>query len=285
MSINQISSLFSNYCDYGLKGNPDEDLKTLGMTKEEARAKFGDPQKPDNSSVFEGYCSPNNGSLTLADYFDIAGEAYADENEGLSTNKKKGFFGDIVSKFIEKPDSKDTSVTLVQTFTDENKVSTDETKSKSENQFGKTDPDTYAQEYANKHNMTLEEAKAELKSKYGDPKAPSTSSNSKNSSSATDSIPQGVDPDTYAQEYANKHNMTLEEAKAELKSKYGDPKAKESNNTENTENTDETEDTENFTKQEQELLNKGIPAEIIKKGNDAIRKYAKDHNIELKNPK
>ena len=281
MNINRIDSLFSNYYNYGFKGNPDEDLKTLGMTKEEARAKYGDPQKPDNSSVFEGYFSPNNGSSTLADYFDIVGEAYAEENEGLSDNKKKSFFGDIVSKFIEKPDNKDTSVTLVQTFTDENKVLSDETKSESEKQFGKTDPDTYAQKYANKHNLTLEDAKTELKSNYGNPKM-SGISDSENSSSATDSIPQGVDPDTYAQEYANKHNMTLEEAKAELKSKYGDPKAKESNNTENT---DETEDTENFTKQEQELLNKGIPAEIIKKGNDAIRKYAKDHNIELKNPK
>ena len=172
MNINRIDSLFSNYYNYRFKGNPDEDLKTLGMTKEEARAKFGDPQKPDNSSVFEGYFSPNNGSSTLADYFDIAGEAYADEIEGSSTNKKKSFFGDIISKFKGKPNYKDLNPdTFAQSYADENRISSDEAKSKSENQFGKTDPDTYAQEYANKHNMTLEEAKAELKSKYGDPKA------------------------------------------------------------------------------------------------------------------
>lgn len=33
----------------------------------------------------------------------------------------------------------------------------------------------------------------------------------------------GVDPDTYAQKYANEHGITLEEAKTELRAKYGDP--------------------------------------------------------------
>lgn len=33
----------------------------------------------------------------------------------------------------------------------------------------------------------------------------------------------GIDPDTYAQQYANEHGITLEEAKAELRAKYGDP--------------------------------------------------------------
>ncbi len=34
---------------------------------------------------------------------------------------------------------------------------------------------------------------------------------------------QGKDPDSYAQEYADENNLTPEEAKAELKSLYGDP--------------------------------------------------------------
>ena len=38
-------------------------------------------------------------------------------------------------------------------------------------------PDTYAQNYANQKGITLEEAKAELKAKYGDPQKPSKSGN------------------------------------------------------------------------------------------------------------
>ena len=230
MKINQISSLFSNYCDYGLKGNPDEDLKTLGMTKEEARAKFGDTQKPEDSSVFEVSFFHNNGSSTLADYFDIVGEAYAEENEGSSDNGARSFFGDIISKFKRKPDFKELNPdTFAQSYADENGISSDEAKSELEKQFGKADPEKYAQEYASVYNMTLEEARAELKAKYGDPAAKTDSTNNTEDSSS--------------------------------------------------ENTDE------LTAKEQELMDKGIPVDVIKQGNDAIRKYAKDHNIELKNPK
>lgn len=35
--------------------------------------------------------------------------------------------------------------------------------------------------------------------------------------------PQGVDPNTYAQQYANEKGITFEQAKTELKAKYGDP--------------------------------------------------------------
>ena len=38
---------------------------------------------------------------------------------------------------------------------------------------------------------------------------------------------QGVDPNAYAQKYADEHGITLEEAKAELKAKYGDPQQPE----------------------------------------------------------
>lgn len=34
----------------------------------------------------------------------------------------------------------------------------------------------------------------------------------------------GMDPDSYAKIYAQKHGITLEEAKAELRAKFGDPK-------------------------------------------------------------
>lgn len=35
---------------------------------------------------------------------------------------------------------------------------------------------------------------------------------------------RGINPNTYAQQYANQKGISLEDAKAELKAKYGDPK-------------------------------------------------------------
>lgn len=40
------------------------------------------------------------------------------------------------------------------------------------------------------------------------------------------SFPPKMDPDKYAQQYADRNGITLEEAKTELKAKYGDPQQK-----------------------------------------------------------
>ena len=66
------------------------------------------------------------------------------------------------------------------------------------------DPNTYAQQYATQNNLSLDDAKSQLKSRYG---APS----------------QQMNPDAYAQQYATENNISLEKAKAQLKAKYGDP--------------------------------------------------------------
>lgn len=164
------------------------------------------------------------------------------------------------------------------------------------------DPNAYAQQYANQNGLTLDEAKAELKAKYGDPTQGaslfSNGFNQNNTSGPTnagdpqphlrengyvstdfsgsssnvggpqkegdpqphlDSKSNGTsgpinagdpqphlegqdgqgskfanflrnigfqifnNPDTYAQKYAAENNLSLEEAKAELKEKYGEP--------------------------------------------------------------
>lgn len=36
--------------------------------------------------------------------------------------------------------------------------------------------------------------------------------------------PPGMNPDSYAKIYAKQHGISLEEAKAQLKAKFGDPK-------------------------------------------------------------
>ena len=107
--------------------------------------------------------------------------------------------------------------------------------------FKPVDPNSYAQEYANKNGMTLEEAKAELKSKYGDPQKPEERNdvdipifnnyfNADNSSIASDSDILSLsgnlgDPDSYAQVYADEHGISLDEAKNELRELRGDPQA------------------------------------------------------------
>lgn len=147
-------------------------------------------------------------------------------------------------------------------------------------QMPKQDPDTYAKQYAEKNGLSLEDAKAELKSKFGDPSVGAqipmqpqgqnifsqsmpedeyvdTSSISfdfndfstedtsatksghnlfsdfLNTNHSSISLTNGeeaafeMDPDAYAKQYAEENNMTLEEAKEELKEKYGDPQKKD----------------------------------------------------------
>jgi len=69
------------------------------------------------------------------------------------------------------------------------------------------DPNTYAQQYATKNGISLEEAKAELKAKFGDPQKPVSIFQQKPDAS--------VDPDTYLSQSGS--------TKAELIAKYGAP--------------------------------------------------------------
>ena len=147
------------------------------------------------------------------------------------------------------------------------------------------DPDSYAKQYASLNNIDFAKAKEELKAKYGDPKAPNESSLQNN---------QGIDPDDYAKQYASINNIDIAKAKEELKAKYGDPKALNEVSSSDSSNpfrseTDDCDSTDNkvtagVNPEQQALLNKGIPLEVIQQGDDAIRKYAKDNNITLEKP-
>lgn len=155
-------------------------------------------------------------------------------------------------------------------------------------QTNRMNPDDYAQQYATENNISLDEAKTQLGSKYGTPESEPSIFNFDNSNEATgtssfdiselgledneagikslfqkfldflkggngpqnegdpqshlnpltgeqtgpqkegDFNPnQNQDPDSYAQTYADENGLTLEEAKAELKAKYGDPQEKQ----------------------------------------------------------
>ncbi|MBR2068978.1 MAG: hypothetical protein IJ877_04365 [Candidatus Gastranaerophilales bacterium] len=102
----------------------------------------------------------------------------------------------------------------------------------------------------------------------------------------TTAYPQGpqMDPNAYAQQYANQNGITLEEAKAELKSKYGDPKAPEADASLFSGLSQPTTLQNNanpygIAPEEQELLECGIPIEVILEGDDAIMKFIEDNNV------
>ena len=88
-----------------------------------------------------------------------------------------------------------------------------------------------AQQYAKDKNISLEEARAELKAQHGDPPRQDakiganydTTSIYKNDSATP---PKDMDPDDYAKIYAKINNITVEAAKTELKQKFGEPDRK-----------------------------------------------------------
>jgi hypothetical protein len=113
--------------------------------------------------------------------------------------------------------------------------------------------------------------------------------------------PQGIDPDTYAQQYATENGISLEEAKQQLKAKFGDPQKPNSTfvpngsnvthaqanapwfnnfNVQNNQVFAYTRNKDDDTKLEM-LRQYGIPQYVVAQGDDAIRKYAEEHDIEL----
>ena len=126
-------------------------------------------------------------------------------------------------------------------------------------------------------------------------------------------LPPGGDPDAYAEAYAEKHGITVDEAKAELRSKYGDPQQPTQpsiymepraqiytdsgeplyfnpysamgldinfNSTSEADYADVNQDDPKTAT----LKKAGIPEDVIKQGDDAVRRYAEGHGIELPPP-
>ena len=96
--------------------------------------------------------------------------------------------------------------------------------------FQPQNPDDYAQTYADQNNISLDEAKSQLKAKYGDPTQDGSNAPSIFSATGSDELQSvgdipafGMDPDAYAQQYADENGITLDEAKALLKEEFGDP--------------------------------------------------------------
>ena len=145
---------------------------------------------------------------------------------------------------------------------------------------GPMDPNAHAQVYAKENGISLDEAKAQLRAKFGDPQKP-------NSTFAPEPqyIPRGVSGPifTYRPDGTNYNynpadfsmqtpqdleKLVRNEAKRigiseqDFALELGLPPREREDKTEM-------------------LKSLGIPQEIIDKGDDAIRKYADDHSIDL----
>ena len=94
---------------------------------------------------------------------------------------------------------------------------------------------------------------------------------------------QGIDPNKYAQQYADKNGISLEEAKQQLKTQHGDPaqqtgssSATSASSALSTGDVDGSGRQSNLPPEAWELQSLGIPVEVIQQGDDAIKTYAED---------
>ena len=142
------------------------------------------------------------------------------------------------------------------------------------------DPNAHAQVYAKENGISLDEAKAQLRAKFGDPQKP-------NSTFAPEpqNIPSGVsgpifayrsDGTNYSYNPADFSMQTPQELEKLVKNEAKRLRISEQEfalelGLPPREREDKTE----------MLKSLGIPQEIIDKGDDAIRKYADDHDIDL----
>ena len=106
--------------------------------------------------------------------------------------------------------------------------------------------------------------------------------------------PQGVDPNQYAMQYAKQNGISLEEAKQQLKAKFGDPNNRQVGTPQaipkndnsisgalSTGNVDKQRGKNSLPPEAVKLRTLGIPLNVIMQGDNAIKKYADEHNIRL----
>lgn len=136
------------------------------------------------------------------------------------------------------PDKNNASIFDTTSVKGGNNAETDESRAAAA--MSNIDPDVFAQQFANENGMSLDEAIKELEEKLGIPQKPGLSEIVGNfvgglvnfingavekmspENQSTNSRPDpSTDPDAYVRIYANEHNLTFEEAKAELEEKYG----------------------------------------------------------------
>ena len=130
------------------------------------------------------------------------------------------------------------------------------------------DPNAHAQVYAKENGISLDEAKAQLRAKFGDPQKPNSTfapiftyrpdGTNYNYNPADFSMQTPQDLEKLVRNEAKRIGISEQDFALEL----GLPPREREDKTEM-------------------LKSLGIPQEVIDNGDDAIRKYADDHDIDL----
>ncbi len=185
----------------------------------------------------------------------------------------------------QNEDTNNTSLAEDADFVEEEETNTDNNKPKI--QIGEEyqisyksvkctgNPDVDAKNFAEANNITIDEAKRILSSKFG---APGSGGNAPKI--GEDMIIDYVavkctgNPDVDAKNFAEANHISIETAKALFEEKYGKPVQNNNSNPQISIPPEEAAKLEQL----------GIPKEVIEQGDDAIRKYAQEHNIELAPP-
>lgn len=219
---------------------------------------------------------PRIDSLSEITNFQTVSISENQEQNGVSSTKQ------LVEKLLvrQSADVNNVSLTADADFVDEDETNTSNNAPKIGEEFKISyksvkctgNPDTDAKNFAEANNITVDEAKRILSSKFGAP-----GSNSNAPKIGEDMIVDYVavkstgNPDIDAKNFAEANNISLEKAKALLEEKYGKPV--QNNNTQN-----------NLPippEMAAKLEELGIPKDVIKQGDDAIKKYAEDNHITL----
>lgn len=155
------------------------------------------------------------------------------------------------------------------------------------------DPDAYAQQYANQKGISLDEAKAELKKTMGEPEKPQENGNNSLGQGGQGignvgynqggRAPQGNFGFMGQQNYGDMSLFGPMGIGNNNENNF-DPFGRNDGNSSSIFNfNDNSENQYGLVPEEQELLEAGIPYEVILGGKDAIKNYADENNITLPN--
>ncbi len=161
------------------KAYADKNGISIEEAREELKAKYGDPaQNAGNISVFGNQVSENSyydftpGNLDISDL--NWGEGF---NEGMQMPEQGGI-KELFQKFMDflrggsgpkKEGDPQSHINPATNTVSGPQKEGDYNPTQGPEDGSQKDPDTMAQEYADEHNISLDEAKAKLKELYGEP--------------------------------------------------------------------------------------------------------------------
>ena len=92
-----------------------------------------------------------------------------------------------------------------------------------------------------------------------------------------------VNPDKYAQQYAQQNGISIDEAKQQLRTRFGEPQQPPGapGAALSSGNVDGSSQRNQLPPEAYELQALGIPLDVIQQGDDAIKNFAEDNNIQL----